>query len=254
MRVITLCLGLFVSGAALAAPPVAQQGGRLAESHGHRLELVAAGDALQLLISDGENRPVPSEGWSGKAVVLASGGKVDVALAPAGDNRVSGRLPAGAELAAAVVTLRREGQAVSARFPALKAPPRPSAELAAKGGAIYRENCVECHGENLEGQPDWRVRLESGEMPAPPLDAAGHAWHHGDAELAQVIRGGGGIVAAPGQPTTMPPFGEVLTAGQIEAVIAFVKSRWPLATLAQQPQGAIPAATASGQQDHSSHH
>src|ERR1700757_2322872 len=71
-------------------------------------------------------------------------------------------------------------------------PPRPDPESPslARGRVVYAQQCASCHGENLEGQPNWRVRLPNGRLPAPPHDATGHTWHHGDKELFSMIKTG----------------------------------------------------------------
>ncbi len=38
----------------------------------------------------------------------------------------------------------------------------------ANGREVYAQNCAGCHGENLEGQPDWRVRLQMVDARAAP--------------------------------------------------------------------------------------
>ena len=48
--------------------------------------------------------------------------------------------------------------------------------LVALGKRIYAEHCASCHGANLEGQPNWRIRKPDGRMPAPPHDSSGHTW------------------------------------------------------------------------------
>lgn len=34
--------------------------------------------------------------------------------------------------------------------------------------ADYQVNCAKCYGVNLEGQPNWKQQLSTGELPAPP--------------------------------------------------------------------------------------
>ncbi|WP_324288663.1 c-type cytochrome [Hoeflea alexandrii] len=34
------------------------------------------------------------------------------------------------------------------------------------GRQVYAQNCASCHGAELQGQPNWRRRLENGRMPA----------------------------------------------------------------------------------------
>ena len=49
-----------------------------------------------------------------------------------------------------------------------------------QGKTVYTANCAACHGANLEGQANWRERLDNGRLPAPPHDKTGHTWHHPD--------------------------------------------------------------------------
>jgi len=100
-------------------------------------------------------------------------------------------------------------------------------ELVALGTEIYAQNCASCHGVDLEGQPDWKSRLPDGGMPAPPHDASGHTWHHGDQLLFDITKYGGQAMAPPGFKSNMPGFGAQLSDREIWAVLAFIKSRWP---------------------------
>jgi|TARA_R100000365_G_C2746520_1_gene75836 mono/diheme cytochrome c family protein len=94
------------------------------------------------------------------------------------------------------------------------------------GKELYLEYCSSCHGDNLQGQPDWMRRLPSGRLPAPPHDASGHTWHHSDKQLLAVIRDGLETMA-PGYETDMPAFAAVLTDTEIMAIIDYIKSTWP---------------------------
>ena len=51
------------------------------------------------------------------------------------------------------------------------------------GQEIYVQHCAACHGDDLEGQPNWRIRDENWLLPAPPHDESGHTWHHADEVL-----------------------------------------------------------------------
>lgn len=101
------------------------------------------------------------------------------------------------------------------------------------GRTLYLANCASCHGTELEGQPDWQTPLPDGRLPAPPHDETGHTWHHPDDILFAIVKFGTGALMS-GQPSTMPPFAEVLTDGDIELVLAFIKSSWPAPELAYQ--------------------
>ena len=101
-----------------------------------------------------------------------------------------------------------------------------NAETLQLGKELYAETCSSCHGANLEGQPDWKRRLDNGRMPAPPHDASGHTWHHPDQDLLVIVRDGLGAIV-PGYESDMPAFGDTLTDGDIGAILAFIKSTWP---------------------------
>lgn len=96
-----------------------------------------------------------------------------------------------------------------------------------QGRQVYAENCASCHGARLEGQPDWQTPLPSGRLPAPPHDASGHTWHHGDDLLLRIVRDGTAAVVGGGYESDMPGFAGVLSDEEIQAVLAFIRSGWP---------------------------
>ncbi|NQV46804.1 MAG: c-type cytochrome [Rhodospirillaceae bacterium] len=102
-----------------------------------------------------------------------------------------------------------------------------NAELVAQGQTIYSKSCADCHGSNLEGQPNWKIKGADGMLPAPPHDATGHTWHHPDKMLFEVTKLGGGHNAPAGFISGMPAFGDSLSDEDIYAVLAYIKSRWP---------------------------
>jgi len=98
------------------------------------------------------------------------------------------------------------------------------------GRALYVQHCADCHGVNLEGQPDWRSPDANGLYPAPPHDETGHTWHHDDAMLTDYItRGGQAVLDDMGVAFTsgMPGFAEVLEEDKIKAILNYIKSTWP---------------------------
>lgn len=123
---------------------------------------------------------------------------------------------------------------VQAIFGGPKGADPSNADQVARGETVYGENCAACHGKNLEGQPNWRVRGEDGILPAPPHDETGHTWHHADKLLFDITKRGGQAVAPPSFKSGMPAFGETLSDGDIWAVLAFIKSRWPEAARKRQ--------------------
>lgn len=80
---------------------------------------------------------------------------------------------------------------------------------AADGSKIFSANCTACHGKNREGVPNL----------GPPLNPETLA-ELTDTEIEEVITGGR-------LPKGMPPFGEVLSAGEIEALRQFIKDTTP---------------------------
>lgn len=125
----------------------------------------------------------------------------------------------------AVAALAQEAAPAPAEvLSALGAPPAPGQVQA--GQEIYAANCASCHGAKLEGQPDWRRRLDTGRMPAPPHDESGHSWHHPDTDLFTITKLGVGAVV-PGYESDMPAFAETLSDADIVAVLTYIKSTWP---------------------------
>lgn len=102
-----------------------------------------------------------------------------------------------------------------------------TAAAIALGKMLYGKHCAACHGANLEGQRDWKSPLPSGRMPAPPHDVSGHTWHHPDGVLFRIIKDGPAAVVGGGYRSDMPGFGSVMSADEIRAVLAFIKSSWP---------------------------
>jgi len=98
------------------------------------------------------------------------------------------------------------------------------------GERLYQDHCAACHGENLEGEPDWMTPMADGTLPAPPHDNSGHTWHHPDDVLFDYTKLGGkeamrrmGIEI---ERSGMPGFGDVLSDAEIRAVLDYIKSTW----------------------------
>lgn len=100
-----------------------------------------------------------------------------------------------------------------------------------RGQRVYKRFCARCHGVNLEGQANWRIRKPDGKLPAPPHDETGHTWHHPDDVLFGIVKYG---LVPPYAPenyrSDMPAWGSTLSDDDILAVLAYIKSRWPTET------------------------
>ena len=146
-----------------------------------------------------------------------NGGGIGWALAAAG-----GGLAVAAAAAAAL------GFFDSGTQQAAEDPPR-----IAMGRALYTQHCASCHGDRLQGQPNWRERKPDGRLPAPPHDETGHTWHHSDEQLFELTKKGVSAIV-PNYQSDMPAFEGVLTDEQIRAVLAFIKSTWSPETRRRQ--------------------
>ncbi len=95
------------------------------------------------------------------------------------------------------------------------------------GERLYAAECAACHGENLEGQANWRQRGENGRLPAPPHDADGHTWHHADKQLFELTKYGPAALVGGGYESDMPGYQDTLSDDEIIATLSYIKSTWP---------------------------
>lgn len=101
-------------------------------------------------------------------------------------------------------------------------------KIVANGKKVYAENCASCHGENLEGQPNWKIRGDEGLLPAPPHNETGHTWHHTDHVLFGITKfGTAKFLGIDDFKSGMTPYEGVLSDDEIVAVLSFIKSSWP---------------------------
>jgi len=112
-----------LAAAAHGAPPVAQHGGAVAEaSNDYWIEMVMSGSEITVYVNDETNKPVASAQVAGTARLLVGGKSQQIVLAPAGANRLAGKLdslPAGK--VTSVISLTIGGKATQVRF-AISAP------------------------------------------------------------------------------------------------------------------------------------
>ncbi|PZC46607.1 MAG: Cytochrome c, mono- and diheme variants [Chloroflexi bacterium] len=81
------------------------------------------------------------------------------------------------------------------------------------GAQLYEANCQSCHGDVATGEG----RINS----APPHGPSGHTWHHADGLLADIVLG---RFDYPGK--TMPSFAGQLSEGDVQEILAYVKTGW----------------------------
>lgn len=108
------------------------------------------------------------------------------------------------------------------------------AALTSRGGQVYAQYCGYCHGRRLQGQPLWQLQDRFAGRRAPAHDATGHTWQHSDDELFAITKFGRFPESPLTRPSYMPAFAPRLSDRDILAVLAFIKSRWPLGLRASQ--------------------
>lgn len=96
--------------------------------------------------------------------------------------------------------------------------PPPDGARVARGGKLYEHHCADCHGAQGQGH--------AGAYPA----LAGNRVVTMDSpvNLVRAIVAGGFAPATAGNPRPygMPPFGQVLNAGELEDLVAFLRASW----------------------------
>jgi len=121
-------------------------------------------------------------------------------------------------LAGASCLLPGNGEAVAADLPARTDGallPRDSTDAAVfRGGLVYANYCVTCHGINADGNGR-AARLHN------PRPSNLRASDKNDSYINLIVRRGGEAI---GRSPRMPPWGEELTDEQIGDVVAFVRS------------------------------
>ncbi|MBI5711359.1 MAG: cytochrome c [Candidatus Eisenbacteria bacterium] len=89
---------------------------------------------------------------------------------------------------------------------------------AREGRALYRHYCLNCHGDEGEGDGFNAYNLDP--RPRSLADSAFQA-RHSDADLLAAIRSGGGAV---GLSTGMPPWGRTLSERQMQDVVEYLRT------------------------------
>lgn len=137
-----------------------------------------------------------------------------------------GAIAAVAAVAMGTLLLRSAGPGPQAGV--LLRPDDPA--VVARGQQVYAAQCAACHGDRLQGQPNWRERGPDGRLPAPPHDESGHTWHHPDAVLFRITKHGVAKAAnLKDYVSAMPAYEGVLGNEEIVAVLSWIKAQWPAA-------------------------
>lgn len=92
------------------------------------------------------------------------------------------------------------------------------ARVAERGGKLYADLCVQCHGERGQGVPGAYPPLAGNRAVTLPVTA----------NLVQVVMHGGFAPATEGNPRPfgMPPFALRLNDAEVAAVLSYIRSAW----------------------------
>lgn len=95
---------------------------------------------------------------------------------------------------------------------------RTRPEALARGGELYQQHCVACHGEQGQGVPGIY----------PPLAGNRAVTLAQPHNVVQAIRKGGFAPATAGNPRPfgMPPFGQLLSDDEVAALATFLRQSW----------------------------
>lgn len=117
------------------------------------------------------------------------------------------------------------------------------------GQGLYEQNCSQCHGQNMEGNPAWQTELTDGSHLPPPLNSTGSAWKYSEQELTRLIRDGRNL----DKPMHMPAFRGKLSYWEIHDILQYIATSWDVnqqnyqaGFYALTPQIGVPLPSATG--------
>lgn len=126
---------------------VAPHGGVVRSASPYHMELVPQAASLDIYLLGAKMSAVPNKGTTGSVMVqLANNTTSTVPLALAGDDHFSAKLPTGAKVRTAIVTLNAAGKTINVRFDKLD-------EAAAGSKAVGAAYACPMHPEVTSSQP-----------------------------------------------------------------------------------------------------
>ena len=91
-----------------------------------------------------------------------------------------------------------------------------------RGAGLYREHCLQCHGPEGQGHPDWQTPSDGSFTAAPPLNGAGNTWRRKMQGIVAIIKNGRTHDGVP----AMPAYKSRLSDEQIKDVITWFQVLW----------------------------
>lgn len=103
--------------------------------------------------------------------------------------------------------------------------------VVARGQALYRTHCADCHGAQGEVTGDAATTAPA----APPHDASGHTWQHPDFALIELTKSGTSTLGCRSlDENGMPKFERALSDREVLDILSYIKSTWPPEIRAEQ--------------------
>jgi hypothetical protein len=117
-RTLTVVLMLAASTIALAHETKGPNGGRVVDAGSYHVELVAQDTAVDLYVTDGNDKPVPAAGFKAVAILVVAGKSQRIPLEPAEGSRLTGKapVPIPANPKGAVQLTAPDGKTAQGRF------------------------------------------------------------------------------------------------------------------------------------------
>jgi cytochrome c553 len=131
-------------------------------------------------------------------------------------------------MAAHLKALPRAAAPRPAEAPRAEARPGTGAAAGARGPALYREHCADCHGADGAGSAGAWPALAGNRALSQPLP---------DNLIATVLDGGyAPVTAGNPRPHGMPPYGHLLDDGDLAALLSHLRATWGGGASAVTPQ------------------
>lgn len=86
-KTLAFALALLATPAFAHEPRKGPNGGALVDAGAYHIEVIGTGTTLEILLSDGIDKPLPASGFKGLAIIVIDGKTQRVALEPAADGK-----------------------------------------------------------------------------------------------------------------------------------------------------------------------
>mgnify|MGYP003333047463 CR=1 FL=1 len=107
--------------------------------------------------------------------------------------------------------------------PAVPEPGDFSVQNLSRGAALYVEHCLQCHGPEGQGHPDWRTPSDGTFVAAPPINGTGNDWKRSQQDLIGIIRAGAKRNGMP----VMPAYAGRLSEEDMVHILTWLQALWP---------------------------